>query len=219
MKRFKLLKDAPCTKAGTVFEENVDRFNQKILVNKEFQYMVIVDKVNNFDEWFEEVSEYKRPRVKYEEEYYYIDDWGDIDTSYETGDNIDDYRYSIGDYGITSGELAEEIINAWNEQSDIWEESRESVSEYEHPTTKPVRLPSKAILNSSKTGDIVLDLFGGSGSTMSACEQTGRIPYLMELDPRYCDVIRRRYWKLKTGVEDGWEDGTRVANKSVEKIV
>lgn len=105
MKRFKLLKDAPCTKAGTVFEENVDRFNQKILVNKEFQYMVIVDKVNNFDEWFEEVSEYKRPRVKYEEEYYYIDDWGDINTSYETGDNIDDYRYSIGDYGITSGEL------------------------------------------------------------------------------------------------------------------
>ena len=116
-------------------------------------------------------------------------------------------------------ELAEEIINAWNEQSDIWEESRESVSEYEHPTTKPVRLPSKAILNSSKTGDIVLDLFGGSGSTMSACEQTGRIPYIMELDPRYCDVIRRRYWKLKTGVEDGWEEGTRVTNKPVEKIV
>ena len=89
----------------------------------------------------------------------------------------------------------------------------------EHPTMKPVKLFARLIRNSTKRGDIVLDTFGGSGTTMTACEQTGRIAYIMELDPRYCDVIRRRYWKLKTGVEDGWEEGTRVTNKPVGKIV
>lgn len=105
-------------------------------------------------------------------------------------------------------ELAEQILSMWNEDSDVWEVGRENVADYEHPTTKPVKLPAKAILNNSKKGDVVLDLFGGSGSTMSACEQTERVPFIMELDPRYCDVIRKRYWKLKTGAEDGWEQGT-----------
>lgn len=63
----------------------------------------------------------------------------------------------------------------------------------EHPTMKPVALCAKAILNSSKEGQRVLDLFGGSGSTLIAAEQTGRCCYTMELDPRYADVIIRRY--------------------------
>jgi sporulation protein YlmC with PRC-barrel domain len=62
-----------------------------------------------------------------------------------------------------------------------------------HPTTKPVELIERAVLNSSNTGAIVLDLFGGSGSTLIACEKTGRRAYLMELDPKYCDVIVARY--------------------------
>jgi DNA modification methylase len=66
----------------------------------------------------------------------------------------------------------------------------------EHPTMKPTELIAHCLKNSSKTGDVILDAFGGSGSTLVACEQTGRTAYLMEIDPRYCDVIRRRYEAL-----------------------
>lgn len=82
-------------------------------------------------------------------------------------------------------------------QSDVWDFERPSKSE-EHPTMKPVNLVVRAITNSSKKGDIVLDLFGGSGTTMIACEQTGRHCYMSELDPHYCDVIIRR-WENMTG--------------------
>jgi len=68
----------------------------------------------------------------------------------------------------------------------------------EHPTMKPVGLCGYLIGNSSKEGDIVLDLFGGSGSTLIACEQLNRICYMMELDPVYCDVIVKR-WENLTG--------------------
>jgi len=75
---------------------------------------------------------------------------------------------------------------------DIWEVDRTQKNDL-HPTMKPVALSSKAINNSSKQEDIVLDLFGGSGSTLIACEQLDRTCYMMELDPKYCDVIRKRY--------------------------
>ena len=68
----------------------------------------------------------------------------------------------------------------------------------EHPTMKPIALFEYQIKNSSKSGDVVLDLFGGSGTTIMACEQNGRCGYLMELDPRYVDVIIRR-WEDFTG--------------------
>lgn len=67
-----------------------------------------------------------------------------------------------------------------------------------HPTMKPVPLFGKLIRNSSREGDIVLDTFGGSGTTMIACEQLGRKARLMELDPHYCDVIIAR-WEKFTG--------------------
>ena len=67
-----------------------------------------------------------------------------------------------------------------------------------HPTEKPVSVPEHAIESSSKKGQIVLDLFGGSGSTLIACEKTGRHSRLMELDPKYCDVIVKR-WQEFTG--------------------
>jgi site-specific DNA-methyltransferase (adenine-specific) len=65
----------------------------------------------------------------------------------------------------------------------------------EHPTMKPVELFEYQIKNSTKGGDIVLDGFGGSGTTLIACEKNGRKARIMELDERYCDVIRRRYTK------------------------
>jgi len=62
-----------------------------------------------------------------------------------------------------------------------------------HPTMKPVELIERAIRNSSKTRDTVLDPFAGSGSTLIACEKAGRQARVIELDPKYCDVICRRY--------------------------
>lgn len=65
----------------------------------------------------------------------------------------------------------------------------------DHPTMKPIRLCARCIQNSSRRGENVIDLFGGSGSTLIACEQIDRVAYLMELDPKFCDVIVRRYIK------------------------
>lgn len=93
---------------------------------------------------------------------------------------------------------------------DIWEIDRTTKNEL-HPTMKPIELCAKAVQNSSSKGDIVLDLFLGSGSTLIACEQTDRTCYGMELDPKYVDVIRKRYWKfINNGDETGWENGTPV---------
>ena len=80
---------------------------------------------------------------------------------------------------------------------DVWEIPRPRTSE-EHPTMKPVELAIRAIRYSSKVGENVLDLFGGSGSTLIAAEQAGRNAFLMEIDPLYCDVIVQR-WEQFTG--------------------
>ena len=67
-----------------------------------------------------------------------------------------------------------------------------------HPTMKPVKLVARFLLNSSQKGDAVADIFGGSGTTLIACEQLGRKCRMMELDPHYCDVIIAR-WEQFTG--------------------
>jgi DNA modification methylase len=84
-----------------------------------------------------------------------------------------------------------------NNGMDIWEIKRTSKNTL-HPTMKPVELIEKALEDASKSGNTVLDLFGGSGSTMIACEKLGRKSRLMELDPKYCDVIVKR-WEDFTG--------------------
>ena len=76
--------------------------------------------------------------------------------------------------------------------------------DFDHPTEKSARLVGHLVKDYSKDGDIVLDLFGGSGSTLIACEQTNRICYGMEIDPKYIDVIRKRYAKF-IGKEEEWE--------------
>lgn len=68
----------------------------------------------------------------------------------------------------------------------------------DHPTMKPIKLLARLVRNSCKQGDIVLDTFGGSGSTLITCEQLNRVCYTMELDPHYCDVIIAR-WEKFTG--------------------
>jgi len=81
-------------------------------------------------------------------------------------------------------------------QTSLWKFDKERV--VGHTTPKPVALVEKAINNSSKGGDLVIDLFGGSGSTMIAAEKIGRCANIMELDPKYCDVIVSR-WEQFTG--------------------
>ncbi len=85
------------------------------------------------------------------------------------------------------------------DQGDVWFFNKPARNDL-HPTMKPVELVERAIRNSSKTKDIVLDLFGGSGSTLIACEKTGRQARLTELDPKYVDVIIRR-WEEYAGQE------------------
>lgn len=102
----------------------------------------------------------------------------------------------------------EPILYGWNadkphywcgdrDQSDVWEYNKPVKNDL-HPTMKPVELVERAINNSSKLGDIVLDGFGGSGSTLIACEKNNRKARLMELDPKFCDVIVKR-WEDYTG--------------------
>ena len=88
-------------------------------------------------------------------------------------------------------------------KTDIWRFDKPSRSE-EHPTMKPVKLVAQALLNSSVAGQIILDPFLGSGSTLIAAEQTQRICYGAELDCKYADVIRKRYAKF-IGKEDEWQ--------------
>ena len=94
---------------------------------------------------------------------------------------------------IGSGnEIIEDIIDIFN----IWLVRRDNAQEYKHPTQKPVTLNEKPIKRCTKFNDIVLDLFGGSGSTLIAAEQLKRRAYLMEIDPIFCDVIKNRWEEL-----------------------
>ena len=86
--------------------------------------------------------------------------------------------------------------------NNVWHFDRTPASEREltggHATPKPIALCSRAIKSSCRENESVLDVFGGSGSTLIACEQLGRTCYMMELDPKYCDVIIKR-WETLTG--------------------
>jgi DNA modification methylase len=97
-----------------------------------------------------------------------------------------------------------EITNA----TDVWSVKKVSPNAMVHLTEKPVELAVRALTYSSKAGETVLDLFGGSGSTLIACEKLGRRARLMEIDPPYCDVIVRR-WQEYTGKAATLEDDGR----------
>lgn len=102
-------------------------------------------------------------------------------------------------------------------QSDVWQFPRPKASPH-HPMTKPVELIERALTNSSKKGAVVVDLFGGSGSTLIACEKTGRAARLMELDPKYVDVIVRR-WQEFTGKTAKLEgDGRTFDQLAAERV-
>ena len=110
----------------------------------------------------------------------------------------------------------ESILTGWKDgaahyfvddrtQDTVWEVSRPTASR-EHPTMKPVELVQRALRNSSRRDEIVLDLFAGSGTTLMAAEMLGRRARLMELDPRYADVVVHR-WENATGKKAQRVDG------------
>lgn len=103
----------------------------------------------------------------------------------------------LGEYHIVLDQVVTGQICVKKEQTDIWKEKKPVKSDL-HPTMKPIRLVQKALKASSKRDDIVLDLFGGSGSTLIACEKSERTCHTMELDPGYADVIISR-WEQLTG--------------------
>ena len=112
---------------------------------------------------------------------------------------------------VIEGKVSGYIEHADGTLSDVWQISRESGRDYVHPTQKPISLVRRAIENSSKPGDQVLDLFGGSGSTLVASHVTGRRASLVELDPKYCDVICERWYGL-TGESAVRSDGKRFSD-------
>lgn len=124
----------------------------------------------------------------------------------------------------------EPCLYGWNEGgSHTWYSDRKQTTvlhferpkrSEEHPTMKPVALFDYLIKNSSKAGDIVLDSFGGSGTTIVACEQDGRKGYCMELDPKYVDVIVNRYIQLVGTDKDVFlntDDGKKIPYAEVVK--
>ena len=123
----------------------------------------------------------------------------------------------------------EPILYGWKEgaahyfiddrtQDTIWEYNKPKRNE-EHPTMKPLELCGRAISNSSKVGEIVLDLFGGSGSTLIASDQLKRKARLMELDERFVDVIVRRYLKATKNYDGSYliRDGSKYPLSDIEE--
>ena len=122
----------------------------------------------------------------------------------------------------------EPILYGWKEgtdhfwcgardQGDVWFIKKPHVNDL-HPTMKPVELVERAIHNSSKGRDTVLDPFGGSGTTLIACEKAGRQARLIELDAKYCDVIVRR-WQEFAGKHAVLEaDGRKFAELGCERL-
>lgn len=120
-----------------------------------------------------------------------------------------DYRYKhewIAKAKKPDPKTAQSIIYGWSQgkhmfygdnEYDVWEMPRKATARYLHPTEKPDWLIMRAIRNSTKRGDVILDPFSGSGSLLAACEKTGRTAYMIELDPKYCDVIRKRWDKIE----------------------
>lgn len=92
-------------------------------------------------------------------------------------------------------EALDDLLKSFD--TDIIREKKNAINDL-HPTMKPIKLLGKFLQNSSKKNDIVLDVFGGSGSTLIACEQLDRRCYIMEYDEKYCDVIIKR-WETLTG--------------------
>lgn len=100
--------------------------------------------------------------------------------------------------------------NEFQDLPDVWIESRDKQKDYIHPTQKPVALGVRGLRCSSMPGDIVIDMFGGSGSTLMAAERLSRKARVMELDPKFVDAIRKRWARFMYGNDCDWQHHTPV---------
>jgi DNA modification methylase len=114
---------------------------------------------------------------------------------------------------VCSGRVEGRVVHLDGQETDIWHEGRES-SRYVHPTQKPVALIERAIVNSTKQGNLVFDPFLGSGSTLIACELHGRKCIGCELDQKFADVIRKRWAEYVHGPGCEWEDLTPIVSEN-----
>lgn len=110
MKRYKLLKDTPTLKAGTIFEERESsdgykELGQVVTDGCLTRPWLTASEINNFDDWFEEIPEYKRRRVEIGDLYYFIDDSGNVTYKYDYDNLWDNYRHSTGNYGLVKKDL------------------------------------------------------------------------------------------------------------------
>jgi len=136
---------------------------------------------------------------------------------YKGGGGIGDLKHTfITDYEIIlCSNNGKEITG--KRIGSVWDIQKDNANDYIHATQKPVELPARAIINTTNINNNVLDLFGGSGSTLIACEQLNRTCYMMEIDPKYCDVIVQRYINLKGHDGDVYleRDGNKIAFSNV----
>lgn len=124
--------------------------------------------------------------------------WNDFRYKHEwilTGKNKEGAKAASILYGWKDGA---HYFRDSRDEYDVWRIPRKHAGDYVHPTEKPVYLVEKALANSTRRGELVLDMFGGSGSTLIACERLKRRACLMEFDPKYVDVAIAR-WELFTG--------------------
>ena len=136
---------------------------------------------------------------------------------------MDTHEHYIADGIVTHNcfygwkEVAAHKFYGPNNATDLWHVKKVNPQSMVHLTEKPVELAIRAMQYSSLAGENVLDLFGGSGSTLIGAEQTGRRAYLMELDPLYCDVIVQRYEKF-TGKKAQRICSTEADGKKVPQV-
>ena len=137
---------------------------------------------------------------------------------------LKDYDFLKKDYDELKKDFYEGrsyFNNTHDNMNNVWHFDRAGKDEREHTgghaTPKPIALCSRAIKSSSREGEIVLDVFGGSGSTLIACEQLNRKCYMCELDPHYCDVILQRYINFKGSDVDVFllKDGKKIPYSEV----
>ena len=142
---------------------------------------------------------------------------------------VDDRSQStvIEDKGIDLGKLKKEEMRAMLKDilggrvsTTVITEDKPTANDI-HPTMKPLKLLARLIKNSSRQGEAVLDTFGGSGSTLMACEQLNRVCYTMELDPKYASAILRRYVQAGGDPSEVWceREGERVSYADVAREV
>ena len=211
-------------KADMVFTDPPYGVNFQSNMRKDGEKFDVLKNDNVFlDGWIPMVQSFSNGFIFMWTSYQVLSDWLQITKPFGKLSNMIIWSKGGGGLGDLKGSFSTdfEIALVWNRKAHIqdkrigsvWSISKDSNASYVHPTQKPIELMEKGIFNCSKTKNIIMDLFLGSGSTLIACENLSRYCYGMELDEKYAQVIVQRYVdytsnpKIKiNGIEVDWED-------------